>query len=87
MGSCSKLKLPVNNPPSIIPEKKEEQVQLETIEPCICRYIFLWLKNGVSFWAWLTCVDCKHAFGYKWDNNVWIYFMVNLNQIDSFQCY
>jgi|GEM_PF-4716976 len=65
MLSCWKLKLPINKSPSIIP-KKEEQVQPETIEPCICRYIYyLWITNGGNFWMLLTYVDCKHAFGCK----------------------
>lgn len=86
MRSCYNLKLPMNNPPLIIPEKRG-QVVLRTIKPCVNRYIYIWLKNGVSFWAWLTCIDCKHAIGYKWDGSVWINFLVSLDQIDSFACY
>ena len=56
------------------------------IRPCKYRYVYIWLTNGTSFWAWLTCVGKRSVAGYKWNGNRWVYFCTDLRRIESFFC-
>ena len=56
------------------------------IRPCKYRYVYIWLTNGTSFWAWLTYVGKKSVSGFKWTGDKWVYFGTDLRRIDSFIC-
>lgn len=57
------------------------------LRPCTYRYVYLWLRNGNSFWAWLTFVGPRSASGFRWNGFNWVYFGIDLRRIVSFQCY
>lgn len=89
---------PSGPPPSAKPSKNQAQVQsyagmstkaIESgaIRPCKYRYVYIWLTNGMSFWAWLTYVGKKSVSGWRWTGYRWVYFGIDLRRIDSFVCY
>ncbi|MBC8060882.1 MAG: hypothetical protein H7Y18_09470 [Clostridiaceae bacterium] len=89
--------VPNGPPPSGVPHKNEGNVKsylgmspmsIEggAIRPCKFHYIYIWLTNGSSFWAWLTQVGRKSASGFRWTGHRWVYFGTDLRKIDSFIC-
>lgn len=58
-----------------------------SISPCKYQYVYVWQTNGSSYWAWFTRIDRTTASGYRWNGYRWIYFGVDLNKIESFECY
>lgn len=82
---------PPGPPPSTTPNKNQGvsmySVSPGSIRPCTYRYVYIWLENGRSFWAWLTRVDRRTAMGYRWSYGRWVYFAVDLRSIEMFQCY
>lgn len=82
---------PQGPPPTLTPHKSEgisvKSVSPGSIKPCTYRYVYIWLENGRSFWAWLTRVDRRTASGWRWDHRRWVYFGIDLRHIESFECY
>ena len=82
---------PPGPPPTKIPFKSKQigpkAVSPGSLRSCTHRFVYIWLDNGSSFWAWLTRVDKKTASGFRWQNRRWVYFGVDLRRIDSFECY
>ncbi|GAA0116525.1 hypothetical protein [Clostridium senegalense] len=84
---------PVGSPPNFTPkkanlnEKQNKTVSSNSLRPCLYEYVYLWLYNGNSFWAWLTRIDKKTASGYRWKNGRWVYFGIDLNRIAYFECF
>lgn len=98
MGAGSSSGAPPGPPPSSTPKKPSQATSMaggpqtfavspESIRPCLYQFVYLWLKNGRSFWAWLTRVDRRSASGFRWDGRRWTYFGVDLNSIEFFQCF
>jgi hypothetical protein len=93
MGNPQSGGRPPGAPPTMTPHKSEgvslKSVSPGSIKPCTYRYVYIWLENGNSFWAWLTKVDRRTASGFRWNprNRRWNYFGVDLRSIDSFECY
>lgn len=87
---------PSGPPPSITPSKQNATfksgpqtmaVEPQTLRPCVFRFVYIWPRRGRGFWAWLTFVGRKSASGFRWDGRRWVYFGIDLRQIDSFICY
>lgn len=81
---------PTSPPPSAAPVKSQAQIKAVSpgaLRPCTFRYVYLWLTNGRSFWAWLTYVDRRSAAGWRWNGRIWVYFGIDLRSIESFVCY
>jgi hypothetical protein len=87
---------PSGPPPKFTPSKAQAQsfggpgvfaVDPGAIRPCRFRFVYIWLRNGNSFWAWLTFVGRNSASGYRWNGRRWVYFGIDLRRIDSFVCY
>lgn len=82
---------PGGPPPAHTPRPQEgaslHAVSPGSIRPCTYRYVYIWLENGRSFWAWLTNVDRRTATGWRWDGRRWVYFGIDLRRIESFVCY
>lgn len=57
------------------------------IRPCLYRFVYIWPKRGRGFWAWLTFVGRRSASGFRWNGRRWIYFGMDLRDIQSFQCF
>lgn len=83
---------PMGPPPSVTPKKSEAKVEAKAVDPgalkpCKYRYSYIWLKNGKSFWAWLTYVGKESVAGWRWTGFYWVYFGIDLKKIESFICY
>lgn len=83
---------PMGPPPSVTPKKSEAEVELTAVDPgslkpCRYRYVYIWLKNGKSFWVWLTYVGKTSISGWRWTGFYWVYFGIDLKKIESFICY
>jgi len=98
MGAGSSSGAPPGPPPSSTPKKPSQATSMaggpqtfavspESIRPCLYQFVYLWLKNGRSFWAWLTNVDRRSASGFRWNGRRWVYFGVDLRRIEFFQCF
>ena len=81
---------PQGPPPSHVPQKVQygpKAIESGSIRPCKYQYVYLWLTNGTSFWAWLTYVGRKSVAGYRWQHHRWVYFGIDTRRIESFVCY
>lgn len=84
---------PSGPPPSKTPTLKStggptvKAVDPGAIRPCRYQYVYIWPKYGRPFWAWLTFVGPRSAAGYRWTGYRWRYFGIDLNQIESFECF
>ncbi|MCK6256641.1 hypothetical protein LCY76_08545 [Fictibacillus sp. KIGAM418] len=56
------------------------------IRPCLYRYVYIWLNNGQSFWAWLTFAGFRSVAGFRWNGFRWNYFGIDSNRIAYFVC-
>jgi len=84
---------PPGPPPSMTPIKpfsagiQPKAVSPGSLRPCRFQFVYIWLDNGRSFWAWLTNVDSRTASGFRWNGRRWVYFGVSLKRIDFFECF
>lgn len=84
---------PSGPPPTFVPQQTQAQgpgtfaVDPGAIRPCTFRYVYIWLNTRESFWAWLVYVGRRSAAGWRWTGYRWIYFGVDLRNIQSFVCY
>lgn len=86
---------PTTPPPSFTPKPTSTSssqpglmaVDPGAIKPCVYTFVYLWLKNGQSFWAYLVYVGKTSASGWKYQGGRWVYFGVDLKEIKSFTCY
>jgi len=91
--------VPQGPPPSFTPSKSQAKslsapggasvyaVDAGSLRPCLYKFTYLWLRNGNSFWAYLTYVGRRSVSGYRWDGRRWVYFGIDTNRIDYFICY
>jgi hypothetical protein len=89
---------PSGPPPSFTPSKTNAQgfgtqggivkaVDPGAIRPCRFRFVYIWVRNGNSFWAWLTFVGRRSISGFRWNGRRWVYFGMDTRRIESFVCY
>lgn len=88
---------PSSPPPNFTPSKGTKSLQGQgpsakfvepgTIRPCTFRFVYIWPTRGRSFWAWLTYVGRRSVSGFRWNGNRWVYFGMDLRNIDSFECF
>ncbi|KZL92666.1 hypothetical protein [Clostridium magnum] len=87
---------PAGPPPSITPSKQSPMVHSahdvyavdpNSLKPCLLRYVYIWPRRGNPFWAWLTYIGMRSASGFRWTGRNWVYFGIDLTEIDSFICY
>lgn len=83
---------PVGPPPTYVPQKPKSQgpgmlaVDPGAIRRCTFRYVYIWLNNRRSFWAYLVYVGRTSVAGWRWNGFRWVYFGIDLRRIDSFVC-
>lgn len=80
---------PTSPPPNFIPE--QSQFQTLAIDPggirgCLFRFTYIWLRRD-AFWFYPTFVGRTSIAGFRWTGFRWVYFGIDLNQIQSFQCF
>ncbi|MFC7371690.1 transporter [Fictibacillus iocasae] len=90
---------PSGPPPSFVPQQSQAfsmgsgggpgvyAVDPGAVRPCLYQFVYIWLDNGRSFWAWLTFVGRRSVAGFRWTGRRWVYFGVDTNSINSFVCY
>lgn len=87
---------PPGPPPQVTPMKEQAQfkagpgvmmVEPGTLRPCLFRYVYIWPRRGRGFWAWLTFIGRRSVSGFRWNGFRWVYFGMDLRQIESFTCY
>jgi hypothetical protein len=87
---------PSGPPPSFTPQQSQAQVlggpgvfavDPGAIRPCTFRFVYIWLNTGEQFWAFLVFVGRRSAAGWRWTGRRWIYFGVDLRNIESFTCF
>lgn len=76
-------------PPNFTPQ--QSQVQTFAVDPgairgCLFRFTYIWLRRD-QFWFYPTFVGRNSIAGFRWRGNRWVYFGIDLNQIQSFQCF
>ncbi len=81
---------PMGPPPSFTPTQSK-QAQTFAVDPgsiqgCLYRYTYIWLRGFQQFWFYPTYVGRRSISGYRWNGFRWVYFGVNLRQIQSFTC-
>lgn len=57
-----------------------------SIRICRYRYTYIWQRNGMSYWAYITYVDRNSIAGFRWMRRRWVYFTLNIRQIRNFVC-
>ncbi|MFC2947476.1 hypothetical protein [Virgibacillus sediminis] len=80
---------PSTPPPPFTPD--QNQFQLYAVDPggirgCLYRFTYIWLRRD-SFWFYPTFVGRNSIAGYRWQGRRWVYFGIDLDRIESFQCY
>jgi len=81
---------PTTPPPSFVPQKPEFSVAAVDpggISNCMFRFVYIWLENGQSFWAFPVFVGPRSISGFRWTGWSWVYFGIDLRLIDYYQCY
>jgi hypothetical protein len=81
-------------PPSTPPppfEPQQSQFQTFAVDPggirgCLFRFTYIWAIRD-AFWFYPTFVGRTSIAGFRWIGNRWVYFGIDLNRIQSFQCF
>ncbi|MFC4559539.1 hypothetical protein ACFO3D_15170 [Virgibacillus kekensis] len=88
---------PTSPPPSFTPSQQQAQtfgtgqfgvyaVDPGAIRGCLYRFTYIWLRWD-SFWFFPVFVGRRSISGFRWYRNRWVYYGVDLDNIESFQCY
>ncbi|WP_207725795.1 hypothetical protein [Clostridium sp. DJ247] len=51
------------------------------------KLIYIWFRDGINFWAWISFIGGGHAAGWRWNSQNWIKFEIDLRKVDTFICY
>ncbi len=78
------------NPPGSGPNKGGPN--LKAVDPgsirfCRNKFTYIWPRRGRPFWMWIVYVGRRSISGWRWTGRNWVYTGIDLNTIDSFQCY
>jgi len=79
-----------NTPPPPF-EPQQPQFQTFAVDPggirgCLFRFTYIW-TTGEAFWFYPTFVGRNSIAGFRWRGNRWVYYGIDLNRVQSFQCY
>jgi hypothetical protein len=90
-GGLSGYGPPSGPPPAAAPLQSQAQFGPQAVSPrairrCLNRYVYIWLRGGRSFWAWLNYVDRMSVSGWRWDGRRWVYFGIDIRRIAAFTC-
>lgn len=89
-GSGGQSGGPPNTPPPAF-TPTQSQFQTFAIDPgairgCRFRFTYIWLRRD-AFWFYPTFVGRNSIAGFRWTRNRWTYFGIDLDRIQSFQCF
>lgn len=79
---------PGGPPPSAIPGRP---VGTRAIDPgaisfCHYRFTYVWPEMGRAFWFYPVFLGPRSISGFRWTGSAWVYYGMDLNDIDAFQC-
>ena len=80
-------------PPNFTPQKNQGQVSTFAIDSgsirgCLYRWVYIWpSRSNRGFWLYLTYVGRRSIAGFRTSRRGFSYYGMDVNQIDSFQCY
>lgn len=82
---------PTTPPPNFTPSQQQQGVQTFAIDPgairgCLFRFTYVWLRRN-AFWFYPVFVGRRSVSGYRWTGFQWVYFGIDLDRIQSFQCF
>ncbi|WP_425453870.1 hypothetical protein [Oceanobacillus arenosus] len=80
---------PTTPPPNFTPQQSQFQtfaVDPGAIRGCLFRFTYIWLRRD-AFWFYPTFVGRTSIAGFRWNGFRWVFFGIDLNQIQSFQCF
>lgn len=81
---------PTAPPPSFVPAQTQQAsafaVDPGSIRGCLFRFTYVWLRNRQQFWFYPTFVGRRSVSGYRWNGFRWLYFGIDLREIQSFTC-
>ncbi|WP_246367123.1 hypothetical protein [Paraliobacillus salinarum] len=89
-GQGSQPGPPTGPPPEFTPSQTQ-QAQTFAVDPgsirgCLYRYTYVWLRGFQQFWFYPTYVGRRSVSGYRWNGFRWVYFGIDLREIQSFIC-
>lgn len=84
---------PSGPPPDFVPQQAGPSgIGIQAVDPgairrCTFRFVYIWPERGRGFWAFLVYVGRRSVAGWRWNGRRWVYFGMDLRQIESFVCY
>lgn len=83
---------PTSPPPQFTPQVQQSGISLFAVDPgairgCLYRFTYVWLNNRDKFWFYPVFVGRNSVAGWRWRNFRWVYFGIDLNEINNFECY
>ncbi|MEW9121812.1 MAG: hypothetical protein AB2421_03795 [Thermotaleaceae bacterium] len=58
----------------------------DAISPCLNKFVYIWLRDGGSFWTYLIYAETKYIAGWRWSGEEWNYFGTRMVNVDYFIC-
>ena len=88
-GQGSTAGPPTSPPPSFVPQQQVEAFAVDPggIRRCLFRFTYVWLRGSQQFWFYPTFVGRNSVSGYRWTGFRWVFFGIDLRQIQSFTCF
>ncbi|MBC2581728.1 hypothetical protein HGI79_15790 [Clostridium sp. DJ247] len=62
-------------------------INADSLKTCMHKLIYIWFRDGINFWAWISFIGGGHAAGWRWNSQNWIKFEIDLRKVDTFICY
>jgi len=84
---------PTSPPPSFVPAQTQAmQAGTFAVDPgsmrrCLFRNTYIWMRNRQQFWFFPIFLGRNSVAGWRWTGFRWMYFGVDLRQIESFTCF
>ncbi|AKO90942.1 hypothetical protein [Priestia filamentosa] len=80
---------PTAPPPTFVPQQQVETFAVDPggIARCLFNYTYVWLRGAEQFWFYPIFVGRTSVAGYRWTGFNWVYFGIDLRQIQSFTCF
>lgn len=85
--------MPTTPAPNFTPQKNQSQfstfaIDAGSIRGCLYRWVYIWpSRSNQGFWLYLTYVGRRSIAGFRSSRWGFSYYGMDVNQIDSFQCY
>ncbi|HOK43043.1 MAG TPA: hypothetical protein PLD49_05210 [Thermoclostridium caenicola] len=57
-----------------------------SIRFCLFRFTYIWPRRGQPFWLFPVTLGRRSIAGFRWTGFRWVFFGMDLDQIDAFQC-